>query len=257
MTKRCPICDLDQSVRSVQRDWLPVLQNRVFATRDEALQSPIAPFVLQTCVGCGFSFDGAFDGALVVYDQQYDNDVPSDVFRRYYEALAQDLVDRFALTEGVVYDVGCGRGTFLRTLCRVAPGIRGVGIDPSCQPVQEGNFTLVQDVFRPGLFGETADWFSCGTCWNTSSSPSASCGRCGCGTNGPTVCGGATRGLDLRARCVLGFLLRALQLLQPVRTCWCPLGRRLRGSRSPVALRWSISGGDRMACRRRPAATSD
>jgi SAM-dependent methyltransferase len=156
MSTSCPVCNHCETVRTVERARLPVLQNRVFATSDEARQSPVAPFALHTCAACGFSFNGLFDNSRVVYDAQYDNDVPSEAFRCYYEDLAHRLIERFALTEGTVYDVGCGKGTFLRVLCRLAPGIRGVGVDPSCQPVQDGNFSLVCDVFRPELLTSDA-----------------------------------------------------------------------------------------------------
>jgi hypothetical protein len=149
--KPCPVCGSGETTPTVQRARLPVLQNRVYASRDEALRSPTAAFELQTCAACGFSFNGAFDPDLVVYDEHYDNDVPSATFMRYYEELARRLIERFKLTSGTVYDVGCGKGTFLDVLCRLAPGIRGVGVDPSCTPTTTRNFTLIKDVFRPEL----------------------------------------------------------------------------------------------------------
>jgi SAM-dependent methyltransferase len=136
---------------TVQRAKLPVLQNRVYGTQQEAIASPVAPFALCTCRDCGFSFNGAFDSRLVVYDEHYDNDVPSAVFGRYYEELAEKLIARFELSEGTVYEVGCGKGTFLEVLCRLAPGIRGIGVDPSCVPTRARNFTLIKDVFTPEI----------------------------------------------------------------------------------------------------------
>lgn len=147
--KRCPVCGGGQTRPTVQRTCLPVLQNRVFSSRDAALLSPTASFELHTCGACGFSFNASFRSELVVYDEHYDNDVPSAVFMRYYEELARRLIERFNLTDGVVYDVGCGKGTFLEVLCRLSPGLRGIGVDPSCTPIRTGNFTLIKDVFRP------------------------------------------------------------------------------------------------------------
>jgi hypothetical protein len=149
--KPCPVCESGETMPTVRRARLPVLQNRVYATRDEALRSPTAGFELRTCTVCGFSFNGAFRSDLVVYDEHYDNDVPSATFMRYYDDLARRLIERFNLTEGTIYDVGCGKGTFLDVLCRMAPGIRGVGVDPSCTPTTTGNFRLIKDVFRPEL----------------------------------------------------------------------------------------------------------
>jgi hypothetical protein len=156
MVKNCPVCGSDAVVSTVRRERLPVLQNRVFGTRAAAVESPCAPFELATCGACGFSYNGIFRSELVPYDQNYDNEVPSQVFQEYYAALARMLIDRLELSSGTVYDVGCGKGTFLRTLCKLAPGIRGYGIDPSCTPTTEDNFTLIRDVFKPGQVGPDA-----------------------------------------------------------------------------------------------------
>ena len=154
--RRCPVCNSNDVATSVYRARLPVLQNRVYTARYAALQSSTAPFRLGTCRTCGFSYNAIFEPKLVVYDEDYDNEVPSPTFLRYYEQIANMLVERFQLTSGSVYDVGCGRGAFLRTLCRIAPGIRGVGIDPSCEPLSQDNCTLIRDVFRPEHFaGDT------------------------------------------------------------------------------------------------------
>lgn len=156
MVKNCPVCGSDAVVSTVRRERLPVLQNRVFGTRAAALASPCAPFELATCGACGFSYNGLFRSDLVAYDQSYDNEVPSPVFQRYYETMARMLIDRLDLSSGTVYDVGCGKGTFLRVLCKLAPGIRGYGIDPSCTPAAEDNFTLIRDVFKTEQVGADA-----------------------------------------------------------------------------------------------------
>ncbi|HEY0283069.1 MAG TPA: class I SAM-dependent methyltransferase [Rhizomicrobium sp.] len=154
--KTCPICGGGSLAVTIERPRLPVLQNRVYATLEAALQSPCAPFKLATCTTCGFTFNSAFNSNLVVYDETYDNDVPSPTFSKYYETLARQFMERFALRSGTVIDIGCGKGAFLRTLCRLVPGIKGIGIDPSCTPISEGNCTLIQDIFRPQYFGPDA-----------------------------------------------------------------------------------------------------
>ncbi len=141
----------------MRRERLPVMQNVSYATRDEALASPCAPFDLAGCTKCGFLFNSRFDPKLFAYDAEYDNHVESQAFARYYESLATMLIERFALKGGgAVYDVGCGQGTFLKVLCKMAPKVRGIGIDPSCKPFQSGNVTLIQDMFSRELVGVDA-----------------------------------------------------------------------------------------------------
>lgn len=154
MYRSCPVCGNDQTNPSVSRSRIPILQNRVYDTREEALAAPSGKLTLCTCETCGFSYNGEFDDRLITYDEHYNNDVPSPTFERYAEDVARLLIEKFDLTSGTVYDVGCGKGTFLRTLCRLAPGIRGIGIDPSCHPETFQNFTLIRDIFRPGSFAD-------------------------------------------------------------------------------------------------------
>lgn len=148
----CPICNATGCLFILKRERLPVFQNVVYDTEWEALNAPSAPFSLFTCAACGFSFNGEFDEKLVVYDARYDNDVVSRIFEDYYRSLARILISKFNLYDGEVVDIGCGSGSFLRILCEMSPGIRGIGIDPRCNPTSDQNLTLICDTFDPNYF---------------------------------------------------------------------------------------------------------
>jgi hypothetical protein len=148
----CPICNASDSRFILKRQRLPVFQNVVYNTESEALNAPSASFSLFTCAACGFSFNSEFDEKLVVYDARYDNDVVSRIFEEYCRSLARMLISKFNLYDGDVVDIGCGSGSFLRTLCEMSPGIRGVGIDPRCNPTSDQNLTLIRDGFDPNYF---------------------------------------------------------------------------------------------------------
>lgn len=146
--RACPVCGSDRLVETVRRERLPVFQNVVWPSRAEAIAAPAAPFALGTCRDCGFSANAAFDPALVDYDESYDNNVSSAVYRDYLASLADMLAGRFDLTGGTVYDIGCGKGEFLEILCDRAPGIAGIGIDPSCAPVERDRLKLIPARFE-------------------------------------------------------------------------------------------------------------
>ncbi|MFQ6162488.1 class I SAM-dependent methyltransferase [Sinorhizobium meliloti] len=152
MYRACPVCKGTAPVPTITRERIPILQNRVYDTKKEAIAAPTGQLTLCTCSQCGFCYNGEFNESLVCYDEHYNNDVPSRTFELYAEKIARALIERFDLTSGTVYDVGCGKGAFLRTLCKLAPNIRGIGIDPSCTPTTDENFTLIRDIFRPGSF---------------------------------------------------------------------------------------------------------
>ena len=143
----CPICG-ESTETSVRRESLPVFNNVTHPTRDAARSAPTGSFTLATCRSCGFSHNMDFEPDLVTYDENYDNHVESAVFNTYYGDLVRLLIGRFELDDGTVYDIGCGNGEFLKVLCRAAPSVSGVGIDPSCHPTQDDNFRLTNETFE-------------------------------------------------------------------------------------------------------------
>jgi hypothetical protein len=152
MIRPCTVCATQDPQLSVRRAAIPVFQNVVYASADAARAAPQAAFDLGTCHACGFSYNASFDASLVTYDESYDNHVASAAFDTYYRSIATMLIDRFGIVDGTVYDIGCGKGEFLRVFCELAPGVRGIGIDPSCTPVRDGNFELRRTVFDASVF---------------------------------------------------------------------------------------------------------
>ena len=147
LTYPCPLCT-NPTTTSVARKALPVFQNVTYATRDEAVVAPCGTFLLATCSHCGFSHNCEFESDLVTYDDRYDNHVESRVFRAYYQHLAGLIHEKFNLTGGFVYDIGCGTGDFLDTLCTATSNTFGIGIDPSCTPMATNNYRLIQSTFE-------------------------------------------------------------------------------------------------------------
>jgi hypothetical protein len=148
----CPVCTCADVAPSVERAAIPVFQNVTYDTAEAARAAPRAPFRLATCRRCGFSYNALFDAGLATYDENYDNHVESAVFQDYYRDLASMLIARFGIGEGSVYDIGCGNGEFLEVFSGLAPGVQAIGLDPSCTPIDRGNFRLIRSKFEPSLF---------------------------------------------------------------------------------------------------------
>jgi len=147
LVRLCPLCR-NPTTTSVRRESLPVFQNVTYATREEAVAASFGSFLLATCGHCGFSHNCEFESDLVIYDDRYDNHVESGVFATYYKDLVDLMTASFDLGGGVVYDIGCGDGEFLKILCEMSPNILGIGIDPSCTPEVNDNYRLIQDTFE-------------------------------------------------------------------------------------------------------------
>jgi SAM-dependent methyltransferase len=163
--KCCTACKSPNTTFVLRRDGLITMQNYVYRDRDAALNAPTGEFELRVCGDCGFAFNGTFDPSRLSYDENYNNAVPSAVFDRYYEQIATMLFERFSLDNKIVVDVGCGKGGFLKILCRKFPSVRGIGIDPSYEAEEHGhvlqNLRFIQDVFREEHIKDEPDLVIC------------------------------------------------------------------------------------------------
>lgn len=161
---RCPVCSNTDVVDTVKRDRLPAMQNYVYRTRQSALAAPEGELTVAVCRTCGFAWNRTFDPSRLVYDAGYDNAVPSTVVQAYYRAIAEHLADTYDLEDGLVVDIGCGNGAFLKVLCDTVPSCRGLGIDPALDRERHehgGRVALVKDVFRSAAVEEPPSLVVC------------------------------------------------------------------------------------------------
>lgn len=110
---------------------VPLLQNRVYPSKAEAERAGTGTLTIVQDIETGFIYNSSFQSDLVKYDSNYDNCVPSGVFDKYYDEVADYLHKQFTLDNSTVLDVGCGKGTFLVNLCKRHSSVNGHGIDPS------------------------------------------------------------------------------------------------------------------------------
>jgi SAM-dependent methyltransferase len=160
----CVLCGAPDVVTTITRDRLPTMQNYVHRTREHALRALEGAFDLAVCRSCGFAWNTAFDPSRLLYDDSYDNAVPSSVMDRYYEELAEYLGHEYDLADGYVVDVGCGNGRFLKALARVWPGCRGLGVDPALPGDElhaDGRIHLVKGVFGASRLDAPPSLFVC------------------------------------------------------------------------------------------------
>lgn len=150
---QCPVCGGSNTIPSVKRNDLIVMQNYVYRSHEDALHSPTGSFELRACSNCGFAYNAGFDVGLLTYDENYDNLVPSTVIEDYYREIATFLYDTFSLNEGPLVEIGCGKGAFLSILCDMYPDVEAIGMDPSYQPE---NTEIPPNVrFIPEIFDES------------------------------------------------------------------------------------------------------
>lgn len=127
----CPLCTSPYPEIFFERKGVPVHQNVVCANAEEARQFTRGDLLLAFCKTCGFVFNAAFDPNRLRYSAAYDNTQScSPHFRRYLAELGESLIKKYQLRDKMVIEVGCGKGEFLRLLCRNGRNL-GIGFDPS------------------------------------------------------------------------------------------------------------------------------
>ncbi len=133
----CIVCGGRELSEVVRIEGVPVLCNQLLCTRGAALAVPTATVALWFCHACGHMFNPDFNPQLVPYGPVYENSLNcSGRFREYDDALIDALIERYQLRNRKVVEIGCGRGDFLKALCRRG-GNHGVGFDPSCPDGEE------------------------------------------------------------------------------------------------------------------------
>jgi SAM-dependent methyltransferase len=132
MNKRfCPLCASPSPQVFFQRRNVPVHQNLVCASAEEARQFTRGDLLLSFCQACGFVFNAAFNPNSLRYSSAYDTARNcSPYFQGYLTELAESLLAKYRLSGKALIEVGCGKGEFLRLLCKDGRN-RGIGFDPS------------------------------------------------------------------------------------------------------------------------------
>lgn len=100
------------------------------------------------------------------YSHVYENSLHfSPRFQQFAETLASDLVARHDLHNKAIVEISCGKGDFLKMICRLG-GNQGYGFDPSYVGetiVQAGNghVTFVKDFYSENYSDHPVDFLCC------------------------------------------------------------------------------------------------
>jgi SAM-dependent methyltransferase len=145
---------------------VPVNSCLLIDTREEALRFPRGDIELAFCAGCGFISNVAFEPERTTYSGRYEETQGfSDTFKRFHTSLVTDLIERLALKNKRVVEIGCGKGEFLAMLCELGDN-EGVGFDPSFDDMRgtipaNVNARVVKDFFGPKYGSEDNDFVCC------------------------------------------------------------------------------------------------
>lgn len=126
-------------------EGLPVQQNRMYSTEEEALHCPRGDMSLVQNQDTGLVYNAKFDPALMIYDEHYQNEQGlSTAFQCHLEEVAS-IIDRHC-TGMTIAELGCGKGWFMEMLQE--KGYQVTGVDPAYEGESE---SVIKAYFTPEL----------------------------------------------------------------------------------------------------------
>jgi len=127
----CPCCGSNATEALYRVAAIPVHSCALLDTAEEARAFPQGDLELAYCDGCGFLFNRTFDERAMAYSANFEESQHfSGTFNAFAKQLAGEIAEKCSVAGRHVLEIGCGKGEFLRELCRVS-GATGLGIDPA------------------------------------------------------------------------------------------------------------------------------
>ena len=166
MIIRCPICRSTNYLKFLSIKQVPVHCNLMCKDRNAALNVDKGDIDLTLCRQCGHVFNSSFNPDFMEYTGNYENSLHfSERFREYTNWLAEQLIERYSLSDKKIVEIGCGQGDFLKLICERG-GNTGIGFDPSYR--HEMNTTknhhsvkIINDYFSDRLAEPQVDFIIC------------------------------------------------------------------------------------------------
>ncbi len=159
----CPSCDLVAPRKPFYAvDSLPIHSCLLVPTRKDALDFPRGSLQLVACPACGFVWNDCFQPERMRYSPQYEEiQSCSPRFCEFQTALIEKWIPKYSLPGKRIVEIGCGKGDFLRELCRSAHAT-GIGIDPSYRgQTSAGSVRFLQEHYQPKHAALEADFVCC------------------------------------------------------------------------------------------------
>lgn len=144
----CPVCNFKSVETFYRQKKIPAINNKFYKTKIKAIKAPNGKVDLAFCSKCGFIFNSNFDSKLAKYDESYATSRSSSSFyREYLQKLVKELIEKHAIKNKKILEIGCWNGKFLKLLCKES-GSSGIGIDPAYQgPSKVGKVNFIKGYF--------------------------------------------------------------------------------------------------------------
>lgn len=164
MAENCHACGGGSLTPIFGIEDIPLSSLILMDSYEQAVNWPRGDLELVVCRSCGFIYNRKFRPEMVDYTMPYEeSQAYSPRFRVFEEELVDHLVDDYELAGKDIFEIGCGKASFLETVCRRA-GARGLGIDPSFDPdrvATDADLTGLREFFDEEHTHLTGDLIAC------------------------------------------------------------------------------------------------
>jgi len=145
---KCPLTGNTNVKIIYEQSAVPLIQNKVYRTKEDAINAPCINVTLAQSLDNGFVFSSDFTDFIIDYDMHYQNEQSnSPYFRRHLEHVIEIMHDNNTL-KGKVVEIGCGKAFFMDML--LDRGVDVVGFDPT----YEGHSPKVIKDFFSGKYSD-------------------------------------------------------------------------------------------------------
>ncbi len=147
----CSICGKSKKKVFLKRSNVPVHQNLLYNSYKEARNCVRGDIELAFCSYCGFISNSKFNPDLLNYSADYENtQTYSGYFYDYLNNLVHYLTEKYDLIGKQIFEIGCGKGDFLKLICEKNRN-KGIGFDPSYigpEQTPDGSVRFIKEFFN-------------------------------------------------------------------------------------------------------------
>lgn len=149
----CTLCSARELLNFFEVKHIPAQDGVLWPTHEEAVNAPRGDISLSLCLNCGYIGNRLFQPDLLRFIGYNVSLEYSPLYQNFIRTLASRLIERYALREKIILDVGCGNGYFLKTICAMG-GNEGVGFDPSYVDVGGSGVNAQEILFIKDFYSE-------------------------------------------------------------------------------------------------------
>lgn len=165
--KACPNCHTGTMDVFHRAENVPVNSCILLDSKEDAVAYPQGDIELGYCKHCGFISNISFEPQLTEYSGRYEETQGfSGTFQKFHQQLAERLIEKHALRDKDIIEIGCGKGEFLALLCSLGDN-RGTGFDPGVDverladsPVAK-QADFIADFYSEKYADHDADFYVC------------------------------------------------------------------------------------------------